>query len=90
MNSLERIDIQGNRFKYFPTELLALPNLEEIDISTNNISLLPDELLKLPKLNLLMLRNNKLLFEGSNRSKNLNLIQQLSDKKVIVKYLMLD
>jgi Leucine-rich repeat (LRR) protein len=77
MQTLERIDIQANKFKYFPTEVLNLPNLEEIDISTNNISLLPDELLKLPKLNLLMLRNNKLLFEGTNKNKNLSIIQQI-------------
>jgi Leucine-rich repeat (LRR) protein len=64
--------------------------LVELDVSGNNLSTLPQELLQLPNLELLMTRDNYLLFKGLNKVNNLNLIEALKSRGIIVKYLVND
>lgn len=90
LKSLERLDIKYNKFKYFPEEVLTLENIMELDVSGNNLSLLPRQLLNLKKLELLMIRDNPLLFKGNNKIYNQQLIKELESNKIIVKYLIND
>lgn len=54
----QKIRLDLNTFKYFPTELYAFTQLQELNLAMNQIKEIPNDLYQLPNLSKLDLENN--------------------------------